>query len=82
MAPFHIYAVKKRVDKKLNIKAGAQTVALPNGGFTTSVYAMTPGQNIELGAGKKDASGFASGTTSNYFSHTTGFGLVKKPSHS
>jgi hypothetical protein len=51
-------------------------VALPNGGFTTSVYAMTPAQGLELSGGR-ELDKFASGTTS-YFSHTTGFGLVKK----
>lgn len=68
---------KRRLQQKAAPKAGATTVALANGGFTTSVYAMTPAQGLELGGGgSRDEYKFATGTTS-YFSQSTGFGKVK-----
>jgi len=82
--------LKKRLDKKTQLMTphnprphpqqhGSQTVALPGGGFITSVYAMTPAQGLELGPKTNvvPEDQYASGTTS-YFSHTTGFGMVHK----
>jgi len=71
--------IKKRLDKKMNVKTGTQTVALPGGGFATSVYAMTPALGLELPAGKpRQEEVKSSGIATSYFSHTSGFGLIKK----